>query len=315
LIASKHIGARRRFAQITAASPLLRHRPAATSCDQLRHMSKPRPKKILDALDALSGDDSSGSSSGSGSESEGGQAAHKQPVLPAAKKQKAGGGGISLEDLQAQGYTSGPSVLYMKPPEEEAQTNWAWCVLGVCARQPAAGRRVCVCGRSEGCCGRPTHARHLALRLCARRSDGKAQKGGEAAEESLEVRLCVRVLVHPCDALEGGACRDGSSLRPAATPPPPPLGPRASGLHAQERRQTNAAATSAAEEGARLALKAVEQAAKLRAEARAEQEALRKKGQGLSFNQKVAGAAHGGAAAPAGGLLWCGSLGCTQGFD
>jgi hypothetical protein len=30
------------------------------------------------------------------------------------------------EDLQKQGYTGGPSVLYMKPPEEAAQANWAW---------------------------------------------------------------------------------------------------------------------------------------------------------------------------------------------
>lgn len=73
----------------------------------------PRPKKkILDALEALSDDEISSS----GSE-EPEDAPQQQP----AKKQK-----ISLEDLQKQGYNSGPSVLYMKPPEEEGQQNWSW---------------------------------------------------------------------------------------------------------------------------------------------------------------------------------------------
>jgi hypothetical protein len=33
---------------------------------------------------------------------------------------------VHTEDLQKQGYTGGPSVLYMKPPEEAAAANWAW---------------------------------------------------------------------------------------------------------------------------------------------------------------------------------------------
>lgn len=74
-----------------------------------------RPKKILDALDVLS-DDSEASSSGS-------EDARDEPQQQPAKKQKTD---ISLEDLQKQGYNSGPSVLYMKPPEEEGQQNWAW---------------------------------------------------------------------------------------------------------------------------------------------------------------------------------------------
>jgi hypothetical protein len=74
-----------------------------------------RPKKILDALDALS-DDSEASSSGS-------EEAEDEPQQQPAKKQKTD---ISLEDLQKQGYSSGPSVLYMKPPEEDGQQNWNW---------------------------------------------------------------------------------------------------------------------------------------------------------------------------------------------
>jgi len=74
-----------------------------------------RPKKILDALDAVS--DNSEASSSSDSE------ADEEPQQPA-KKQKTDN--ITLEDLQKQGYNSGPSVLYMKPPEEDGQQNWNW---------------------------------------------------------------------------------------------------------------------------------------------------------------------------------------------
>jgi hypothetical protein len=73
-----------------------------------------RPKRILDALDALS-DDSEASSSGS-------EDAEQEAQQPA-KKQKTD---ISLKDLQRQGYSSGPSVLYMKPPEEDGQQSWNW---------------------------------------------------------------------------------------------------------------------------------------------------------------------------------------------
>jgi len=54
----------------------------------------------------------------------------------------------------------------------------------------------------------------------------------------------------------------------------------------QERRQTHAAATTAAEEGARLALKAAEHAAKLREDAQKEREELKREKK-LTFSQKV----------------------------
>ncbi|KAF6258244.1 hypothetical protein COO60DRAFT_1519717 [Scenedesmus sp. NREL 46B-D3] len=151
-------------------------------------MSALRPKKVMDALDALS-EDSDDSESESSGEEEQQKAAEQAP----AKKQKTD---ITIEDLQKQGYTGGPSVLYMKPPEEVAQANWAW-------------------------------------------SDGKALKGKEDAEESYE-----------------------------------------------ERQRTHAAATTAAEEGARLAMKAQQHAARLRDEARQEREELAQKSRKDSFNQK-----------------------------
>lgn len=78
-----------------------------------------RTKKILEALDAVSDDDSGATCSDSEQEQD---AAPEQ--LP--KKQKKADAGITLEDLQKQGYSSGPSVLFMKPPKEEQQTNWTW---------------------------------------------------------------------------------------------------------------------------------------------------------------------------------------------
>jgi hypothetical protein len=54
----------------------------------------------------------------------------------------------------------------------------------------------------------------------------------------------------------------------------------------QERRQTHEAATIASEEGARLALKAAEHAAKLRQDALQEREELKAK-KNLTFSQKV----------------------------
>ncbi|KAG2449887.1 hypothetical protein HYH02_005409 [Chlamydomonas schloesseri] len=33
---------------------------------------------------------------------------------------------ISVEDLERAGYKSGPSVLYVKPPSEAGEQNWAW---------------------------------------------------------------------------------------------------------------------------------------------------------------------------------------------
>lgn len=56
----------------------------------------------------------------------------------------------------------------------------------------------------------------------------------------------------------------------------------------QERRQTHEAATVASEEGARLALKSAEHAAKLRQDALREREELKAK-KNLTFSQKVGG--------------------------
>jgi hypothetical protein len=72
----------------------------------------------LDALDAVS-DDSDDSASASEHEEE---ASEMQQQQHAAKKQKV----ITVEDLQKLGYQTGPSVLYMKPPEEAAEGNWTW---------------------------------------------------------------------------------------------------------------------------------------------------------------------------------------------
>ncbi|WIA20072.1 hypothetical protein OEZ85_005933 [Tetradesmus obliquus] len=145
-------------------------------------------KKVMDALDALS-DDSDDTGSESSEEEEQQKAAEQAP----AKKQKTD---ITLEDLQKQGYSSGPSVLYMKPPEETGQANWAW-------------------------------------------SDGKALKPKEDAEESYE-----------------------------------------------ERQRTHEAATTAAEEAARLAMKAQQHAARLRDEARQEREEMNRKSKAESFALK-----------------------------
>ncbi|KAF8063084.1 hypothetical protein HT031_003923 [Scenedesmus sp. PABB004] len=91
----------------------------------------------MDALEALSDCDSdsdSGDASGSGSGAGGGAGAGDAagasggaagPAAagpgPAAKKAK-----ITLADLEAQGYTSGPSVLFIKPPDEAAEASWEW---------------------------------------------------------------------------------------------------------------------------------------------------------------------------------------------
>lgn len=71
-----------------------------------------RPK-FFDALEQVSGSDASGSSS---SEDEGEQQAANE-----AKKQK-----ITYEALQQKGYQSGPSVVYMKAPQEQQEENWNW---------------------------------------------------------------------------------------------------------------------------------------------------------------------------------------------
>ncbi|KAI8473810.1 MAG: hypothetical protein J3K34DRAFT_165842 [Monoraphidium minutum] len=150
----------------------------------------------MDALEGLSddGDDTSSSEGGSGDgDGSGGGEGGEGGEGGSCKKQKAADGlaapsqppkkkELTLDDLEAAGFSTGPSVLFIKPPAEEQQ-SWNW-------------------------------------------SDGKTQKA-EEAEETI-----------------------------------------------QERRRTHEAATTGAEEGATLAMRAVEHAAHLREAQRAEREQL-----------------------------------------
>eukprot|EP00879_Flechtneria_rotunda_P011214 GHRR01011712.1.p1 GENE.GHRR01011712.1~~GHRR01011712.1.p1 ORF type:complete len:194 (+),score=66.66 GHRR01011712.1:247-828(+) len=151
-------------------------------------MSKAKANILDAALDAVS---DGSSSDGDDSRTDGADEAGQQQQM-LAKKHKAE---ITIEDLQKQGYQSGPSVLFMKPPDGPLEQNWNW-------------------------------------------SNGKAEKAREGSEETYE-----------------------------------------------ERTRTHEAATSAAEESARLAMKAAEHAAKLRQQAKQEQQELAKQKK-LSFNQK-----------------------------
>ncbi|GBF94691.1 hypothetical protein Rsub_07427 [Raphidocelis subcapitata] len=158
-------------------------------------------KKILDALEGLSddGDDSDASGSGSGDGGGGGGGgdgdgagsdADADAAPGPSKKPKT----LTLDDLEAQGFTTGPSVLYMKPPAEEPQ-SWNW-------------------------------------------GDGRAQKAAEPEEETQE-----------------------------------------------ERERTREAATTGAEQGALLAMRAAAHSAKLRDEAKEERARLAAEKQ-LTWNQK-----------------------------
>jgi hypothetical protein len=71
----------------------------------------------MDVLEQVSDSDpdASGSSSSSESEDEGAGPAPEQ------KKQK-----ITFEDLEQRGYKTGPSVIYMKAPQEQQEENWNW---------------------------------------------------------------------------------------------------------------------------------------------------------------------------------------------
>ena len=71
---------------------------------------------MLDALEGLLSEDDASTSE---AENE------KDEEAPAPKKAKQD---VTIEDLEKAGYTSGPSVLYMKAPQEEQQLDWAWWV-------------------------------------------------------------------------------------------------------------------------------------------------------------------------------------------
>lgn len=93
----------------------------------------------MDALDALS---SGSGSSLSGSDTEGGEdggagrgPGSLAPEQPGGAAAAAGAGSkkkarveITVDDLTRAGYSGGPSVLFMKAPDEGGQTDWAWCV-------------------------------------------------------------------------------------------------------------------------------------------------------------------------------------------
>jgi hypothetical protein len=111
----------------------------------------------MDALEALDdGEDDEGSSepsssSGGGDGDDGGvkqaDGAPQSAAPPPAKRAKAST--ITLEDLQAQGYSGGPSVLAMRPPTEDAApANWTWCVSRTMGPPPAA--------RAAASCMRPS---------------------------------------------------------------------------------------------------------------------------------------------------------------
>jgi len=97
-------------------------------------------KSVLDAL--VAGSDDSDSDSGGvaektadaakapASETRGGDGEASGSGGEADDAQDGGGkrrkGAITLEDLQRAGYKSGPSVLLMRPPEEQGQSDWTW---------------------------------------------------------------------------------------------------------------------------------------------------------------------------------------------
>jgi hypothetical protein len=73
-------------------------------------------RKVLDALEGISSDEEASSSA---------EEDDKEEEIPASKKAKPD---VTIDDLEKAGYTSGPSVLYMKAPQEEQQCDWAWYV-------------------------------------------------------------------------------------------------------------------------------------------------------------------------------------------
>ena len=84
---------------------------------------------------------------------------------------------LTLDDLEAQGFSTGPSVLFIKPPEEEQQ-NWNWWV----RRGPLCVRT----GQQHGCSQR-VMARQAANRGCMHAVGGVAQCARQAGLKSRPV--------------------------------------------------------------------------------------------------------------------------------
>lgn len=124
-------------------------------------------KSVLDALVCGSDSDSESASDGeakadpSTSAAAGGVVAadgdndDDEDGEPGFKKPKKGS--ITLDDLERAGYKSGPSVLLMKPPEEQGQTNWAWCVRARAWDSGSNGRR---CRLAAWLHGQPSRCLH-----------------------------------------------------------------------------------------------------------------------------------------------------------
>lgn len=127
------------FKQAALFSPLQPGPGALFLCNTfVSTMSASKKKSVLDQLvDAGSGSDSeddsqAGSGAAAGEKQRGGEASSsgdgsdQEQAGAAAKRAKKAA--ISLEDLQRAGYSSGPSVLLMKAPQEQQEQQWNWCV-------------------------------------------------------------------------------------------------------------------------------------------------------------------------------------------
>lgn len=82
-----------------------------------------RRGKFDGLLGDVSGSESDASTSGSDGEDEG---AGDAPPASKRAKPAAPQPEITVEDLERAGYRSGPSVLYMKTPQDEEPQDWSW---------------------------------------------------------------------------------------------------------------------------------------------------------------------------------------------
>jgi hypothetical protein len=85
-------------------------------------MSKAGSKKsVLDALVGGGDSDDGSEEEDAGPSASKGEGEEEEEDKPASKKKA-----LTLEDLQRAGLKEGPSVLLMRAPKDEGQTNWAW---------------------------------------------------------------------------------------------------------------------------------------------------------------------------------------------